>query len=134
MERCDHHDWTSDTYVEAWVQRQQDVDPARVERFWLMCDLFPFPTDATATILDVGAGYGPVSKFILDHFPHATCIAQDGSTPMLQRAQQRMARYGASFTTCQSDIFDTNWLPQQLEPFSVHVADRLAHNTHDFAI
>ena len=32
MERCDHHDWTSDAYVEAWVQRQQDADPARVER------------------------------------------------------------------------------------------------------
>ena len=66
MEQRDHHDWASDTYVEEWVNRQQTADPARTERFQLMCDLFHFPPDATVTILDVGAGYGPVSKFILD--------------------------------------------------------------------
>jgi tRNA (cmo5U34)-methyltransferase len=117
MERCDHHDWASDVYVEAWVQRQQDTDSARLERFWLMCDLFPFPTHATVTILDVGAGYGPVSQFILDHFPRATCIAQDGSTPMLQRAQQRLAGYGARFAISQSDLFAQDWLPSRYGPF-----------------
>jgi cyclopropane fatty-acyl-phospholipid synthase-like methyltransferase len=132
MEQRDHHDWSSDTYVEEWVNRQQVADPARAERFQLMCDLFPFSTDATVTILDLGAGYGPVSKFILDQFPHATCIAQDGSTPMLQRAQQRMARYGARFTTCQSDLFDTNWLPQQFGPFDAAVSASCLHNLRDF--
>src|SRR6266849_8192239 len=106
MERRDHHDWTSDTYVEEWDTRRRAADPTRAQRFQFLCDLFPFPTDARVTILDVGAGYGPVSKFILDQFPNATCIAQDGSTPMLQRAQQRMARYGARFTISQSDLFD----------------------------
>ncbi|HEY7489724.1 MAG TPA: class I SAM-dependent methyltransferase [Candidatus Tectomicrobia bacterium] len=132
MERCDHHDWTSDAYVEAWVQRQQDADPARVERFWLLCDLCPFPTDATVTILDVGAGYGPVSKFILDHFPNATCIAQDGSTPMLQRAQQRLAGYGARFAICQSDLFAQDWLPTRYGPFDAVVSARCLHNLRDF--
>lgn len=87
MQRRDHHDWSSDTYVEEWVSRQRAEDSARAERFQLMCDLFPFPNDATVILLDVGAGYGPVSKFILDRYPHATCIAQDGSEPMLQRAR-----------------------------------------------
>ena len=32
MQQRDHHDWTSDTYVEEWVQRQQAADPARAER------------------------------------------------------------------------------------------------------
>ena len=132
MERCDHHDWTSDAYVEAWVQRQQDADPARAERFRLMCDLFPFPTDATVTILDVGAGYGPVSKFILDQFPNATCIAQDGSTPMLQRAQQRMAGYGARFTISQSDLFAQDWVPTQGGPFDAVVSSLCLHNLRDF--
>ena len=27
MERRDHHDWASDTYVEEWVNRQQAEDP-----------------------------------------------------------------------------------------------------------
>ena len=92
MQRSDHHDWTSETYVDEWVRRQQAEDPTRAERFQLMCDLFPFPPDATVTILDIGAGYGPVSRFILDRYPHATCIAQDGSEPMLNRARELMAR------------------------------------------
>src|SRR5215471_16098020 len=132
MERRDHHDWTSDTYVEEWVTRQRAADPTRAQRFQLMCDLFPFPTDATVTILDVGAGYGPVSKFILDQLPNATCIAQDGSTPMLQRAQQRMARYGARFITSQSDLFDTHWLPAQYGPFDAAVSSSCLHNLRDF--
>jgi hypothetical protein len=59
--RRDHHEWASETYVDEWVKRQQAEDPSRVERFQLICDLFPFPNDATVTILDVGAGYGPVA-------------------------------------------------------------------------
>src|SRR5438309_6021012 len=85
--RRDHHDWASETYVDEWVRRQQAEDPIRAERFQLMCDLFPFASDASATILDVGAGYGAVSAFILGALPRATCIAQDGSVPMLHRAR-----------------------------------------------
>ena len=132
MQQRDHHDWASDTYVEAWVQRQQTADPARAERLQLMCDLFSFPMDATVTILDVGAGYGPVSKYILDQFPHATCIAQDGSEPMLQRAQQRMDGYGARFITAQSDLFDANWVPHQSGPFDAVVSALCLHNLRDF--
>src|SRR5262247_536111 len=132
MERRDHHDWTSDTYVEEWVTRQRAADPTRAQRFQLMCDLFPFPTDTTVTILDVGAGYGPVSKFILDQCPNATCIAQDGSEPMLQRAQQIMAGYGTRFQTHQSDLFDQNWLPRQFGPFDAAVSVSCLHNLRDF--
>ena len=132
MEQRDHHDWASDTYVEEWVNRQRAADPARTEWFQLMCDLFPFSTDASVTILDVGAGYGPVSKFILEQFPNATCIAQDGSTPMLQRAQQRMAGYGARFTISQSELFDQDWLPTQHGPFDAAVSASCLHNLRNF--
>jgi len=33
MQRRDHHDWASETYVEEWVRRQQAEDPSRAERF-----------------------------------------------------------------------------------------------------
>ena len=133
MQRCDHHDWASETYVDEWVRRQRAEDPTRAERFQLMCDLFPFPSDATVTILDIGAGYGPVSAFILDRYPHATCIAQDGSEPMLKRARELMARYGGRFTPYQSDLFHTNWLPEQFGPFDAAVTSSCLHNLRDFA-
>ena len=132
MQRCDHHDWASETYVEEWVRRQQSEDPARAERFQLMCDLFPFPLDATVTILDIGGGYAPVSMFILDRYAHATCIAQDGSAPMLNRARKLMGRYGERFKTHQSDLFDTNWLPKQGDPFDAVVTSSCLHNLRDF--
>jgi tRNA (cmo5U34)-methyltransferase len=132
MQRQDHHNWTSETYVDEWVSRQRAEDPRRAERFQLMCDLFPFPTDATVTILDVGAGYGPVSQYILDHFPHATCIAQDGSEPMLIRARDLLATYGGRFKPHQSDLFDPNWLPKPFAPFAAAVSSSCLHNLRDF--
>jgi tRNA (cmo5U34)-methyltransferase len=132
MERRDHHDWTSEAYVAEWVERQQSRDPARAERLQLLCDLLPLPEDARGTILDVGAGYGPVSKYILDRFPNATCIAQDGSAPMLQCARQLMAGYAARFTPHQSDLFDQSWLPQQYGPFDAAVSALCLHNLRDF--
>ena len=95
MQRHDHHDWTSETYVEEWVKRQQSEDPTRAERFQLMCDLFPFRPDAPVTILDLGAGYGPVSMFILDRYPHATCIAQDGRADAESRTGAHGEAWGA---------------------------------------
>ena len=133
MQRRDHHDWTSDAYVEEWVKRQQAEDPNRAERFQLMCDLLPFSRNAAVTILDVGAGYGPVSRFILDRYPHATCIAQDGSAPMLTRARRLGAPYGERFTTHFSDLFATNWLPAAAGPFDAVVSSICLHNLRDFA-
>jgi len=132
MQRRDHHDWTSETYVDEWVKRQRSEDPTRAERFELMCDLFPFQRDATVTIPDLGAGYGPVSMFILDRYPHATCIAQDGSEPMLNRARKLVGRYGARFHTHQSDLFAANLLPEQFAPFDAAVSSSCLHNLGDF--
>ena len=132
MQRCDHHDWTSEAYVEEWVRRQSSEDPARGDRFQLMCDLLPFPRDAAVTVLDIGAGYGPVSAFILDRYPRATCIGQDASTPMLNRALTLMSRYGQRFRTHQSDLFDPNWLPKHWAPFDAAVTSICLHNLRDF--
>jgi tRNA (cmo5U34)-methyltransferase len=132
MQRRDHHDWASETYVDEWVRRQQTEDPIRAERFQLMCDLFPFADDAPVTILDVGAGYGPVSAFILGRYPRATCIAQDGSVPMLDRAQTLVRTFGERFKTHYSDLSQTGWLPKQFAPFDAVVSSICLHNLRDF--
>src|SRR5215470_5072279 len=132
MQRRDHHDWDSETYVDEWVRRQESDDPARAERFQLMCDLFPFAPDAAVTILDVGAGYGPVSMFILDRYPRATCIAQDGSEPMLDRARKRLERYGERFRAHRSDLFQIGWLPRQFGPYAAVVSSICLHNLRNF--
>jgi tRNA (cmo5U34)-methyltransferase len=132
MERRDHHDWASEGYVDEWVKRQQAEDPSRAERFALMCDLFPFPRDAAVSILDIGAGYGPVSMFILDRYPHATCVGQDGSEPMLRRARNLLAKYGDRFRAHHSDLFARDWLPAELGSFDAVVSSICLHNLRSF--
>src|SRR5262249_21015800 len=131
-QRGDPHDWASETYVEEWVRRQQVEDPIRAERFQLLCDLFPFPQDAPVPILDVGAGYVPVSTFIRDRYPRATCIAQDGSEPMLNRARTLVASYSNRFKPYHSDLFETGWLPEQFGPFDAVVSSSCLHNLRNF--
>jgi tRNA (cmo5U34)-methyltransferase len=133
MARHDHHDWASESYVDEWVKRQQTEDPSRAERFALMCDLFPFPRDAAVSILDIGAGYGPVSMFILDRYPRATCIGQDGSEPMLRRARSLLVSYGDRFRTHLSDLFAADWLPASLGSFDAVVSSICLHNLRSFA-
>jgi SAM-dependent methyltransferase len=130
--RHDHHDWASETYVEEWVRRQQAEDLSRAGRFQLICDLLPFPRDATVKILDVGAGYGPVSRFILDRYPRATCVVQDGSEPMLNRARSLVEKYGGRVKLHRSDLFDARWLPEQFGPFDAAVSSSCLHNLRDF--
>ena len=132
MQPRDHHDWASDAYVEEWVKRQRSEDPARAARFQLMCDRFQFARDAAVTVLDVGAGYGPVSAFILDRYPHATCIGQDGSEPMLDRARVLMAKYGERFMPHRSDLFASDWLPAKFGTFDAAVSAICLHNLRDF--
>jgi tRNA (cmo5U34)-methyltransferase len=97
-----------------------------------MCDRFPFPHDARVNILDLGAGYGPVSAFILDRYPNATCVGQDGSAPMLDRARSLMGKYGARFTPHRSDLFAPDWLPAKLGSFDAAVSSICLHNLRDF--
>ena len=132
MERRDHHDWASESYVDEWVKRQQAEDPSRAERFALMCDLFPFPRAAAVSILDIGVGYGPVSLFILDRYPHATCVGQDGSEPMLRRARNLLAKYGDRFRAHHSDLFARDWLPAELGSFDAVVSSICLHNLRSF--
>jgi SAM-dependent methyltransferase len=133
MQQRDHHDWASETYVDEWVKRQRSEDPARAQRFQLMCDRFPFPHDAPVSILDLGAGYGPVSAFILDRYPNARCVGQDGSAPMLDRARVLMARHRERFTPLESDLFAKDWLPPRFGPFDAAVSSICLHNLRDFA-
>ena len=132
MQQRDHHDWASETYVDEWVRRQRSEDPGRAARFQLMCDRFPFPREPVVTILDIGAGYGPVSAFILDRYPNATCIGQDGSAPMLNRARTLLAKYGERFKPHGSDLFDPNWLPDRFGSFDAAVSAICLHNLRDF--
>ena len=73
------HDWSSKEYVRDWATRQDRYEEERKPQFQMIADAIPFTRDAAIRILDVGAGYGALAQFLLERFPNATAVCQDGS-------------------------------------------------------
>ena len=76
------HDWNSEEYVEDWAQRQMRNETLRAKQFALLASLLPFDSEAAFRFMDVGCGYGALSKYLLETFPRATAVCHDGSPAM----------------------------------------------------
>ena len=76
------HDWDSPDYVSNWAKGQDQKEANREKAFSMMADIIPYKKDQAITILDLGAGYGALSKFLLERFPKAKAVCQDGSEEM----------------------------------------------------
>lgn len=125
-----HHDWFSPTYVEGWIQR----DAARSSRDQLLdalVALLDVPADAPCRVLDVGAGWGPVTGGVLDRYPHATVVAQDFSEPMLNRAVRHLAGKPGRVDFVTADLRDPGWATRLGSPFDAVVSSLAIHNVRD---
>ena len=91
--RHDHHDWDSPKYVSDWAAGQDEKEKARQEPFRVLAQTIPYDKQLPIRILDVGAGYGALTQFLLSHFPNATAVCQDGSEQMAKLGQERMATF-----------------------------------------
>ena len=103
------HDWKSPGYTSSWVAERSTEDHLRAGQFALMAKLLPFCRDEPVTLLDIGAGYGPLTKVLLDTFPNATVIVQNFSEVMLEHAAHRLASYENRVRFVQSDLMIDNW-------------------------
>src|ERR1700752_830604 len=91
----DHHhdhpyDWHSREYVSGWADKQDRQESDREEQFRLLAQAIPFDKTLAIKILDVGAGYGALTRFLLNYFPNATAVCQDGSEEMIAIGRERM--------------------------------------------
>jgi ubiquinone/menaquinone biosynthesis C-methylase UbiE len=98
------HDWHSATYVQAWVAENEARAATRRAQFDLLADYLPHPADAAISILDVGAGWGPVTRHLLERFPAATATLLDYSEAMLAEARSRLAALGQRVRLVQGDL------------------------------
>src|SRR5919106_6047016 len=86
------HDWSSKEYVRDWATRQDRYEEERRLQFQMIADAIPFTREAAIQILDVGAGYGALTQFLLEQFPNATALCQYGSEQMAKLGRRRMAK------------------------------------------
>jgi tRNA (cmo5U34)-methyltransferase len=131
----DHrHDWTSADYVTRWAEGQDEKEEDRREPFRLMAESLAYEKGIPITFLDVGAGYGALTLFLLEWFPSAAAVCQDGSEEMIRLGRHRMAPYEGRFTYVQSDFSARGWSRDLGGPFDAVVSAIAIHNVRDSKI
>ncbi|MCY4441012.1 MAG: class I SAM-dependent methyltransferase [Deltaproteobacteria bacterium] len=122
------HDWNSREYVEDWAQRQRRNETLRVRQFELLASLIPFERDAAFRFMDVGCGYGALSKYLMESFPRATAVCHDGSGAMAKLGGERMQELEGRFEYVISDFSKKNWSQEAAGDFDLVVSCNAIHN------
>ena len=122
------HDWNSEEYVEDWAQRQRRNETLRVRQFELLASLIPFESETAFRFMDVGCGYGALSKFLLETFPRATAVCHDGSAAMAKLGGERMKELEGRFEYIISDFSKKNWSREAAGEFDLVVSCNAIHN------
>lgn len=81
-------------YYDTWVRKGV---PCFNELFSISVDLIAFKRNASLKVLDLGAGTGIFSKFILKKYPNAQFTLWDISPKMLQIAKNRFRKHRNQF-------------------------------------
>jgi len=102
------HDWHSESFVRDWVDAQRDEERALLLR--RMMNLIPFDPDSEIRVLDIGGGYGFVSRLVLETFPRARVVLHDYSEPMLAEASQHLSAFGDQVSFVRGDLMTPDWV------------------------
>jgi ubiquinone/menaquinone biosynthesis C-methylase UbiE len=124
----DHHDWDSPKYVSEWAAGQDQKEKDRQEPFRVMAKTLPYDRKLPIKILDVGAGYGALTQFLLSYFPNATAVCQDGSEEMAKLGRERMQHLKKRFEYVFCDFSNPGWSRKLAGPFEAVVSAIAIHN------
>ena len=93
-----------------------------------MAKTIPYDKKLPIRILDVGAGYGALTQFLLGQFSNATAVCQDGSEEMAKLGQERMKQFKGRFEYVLCDFSEPGWSQKLTGPFEAAVSSIAIHN------
>jgi tRNA (cmo5U34)-methyltransferase len=123
-----HHDWESSDYVSDWAKRQESREADRQEPFRLLAETIPYDKEAAIKILDLGAGYGGLTQFLLRCFPNAGAVCQEGSEEMAKLGRERMKEFDGRFSYVICDFSQPGWSLKLKGRFEAVVSSIAIHN------
>ena len=119
------HDWHSHRYAHDWIERQDD--DARVYLRHI-AHLLPFDPEDNIRVLDIGAGYGALTRLILNAFPHSTVVVHDYSEVMLREARMYLSGASDAVTFVRGDMMSDDWMKDISGKFDAVVSTIAIHN------
>jgi cyclopropane fatty-acyl-phospholipid synthase-like methyltransferase len=127
-----HHDWHSPQYVRQWVEDNEARLAERSRQFDLLADFIPYPGEAPLRLLDLGAGWGPVTRHLLARFPQASATLLDYSEAMLAEAREHLAPLGQRVRYVSGDLSQPGAVGAAVAagggPFHAIVSSSCIHN------
>jgi tRNA (cmo5U34)-methyltransferase len=124
-------DWFDGEFVESWLSDQPGRSAERLAHFSIIRSAIPRAADAKFRYLNLGAGDGWLDEVILSRFTQAEGTLLDGSTVMLQHAQERLKPFGARVHVSQGDLSQPTWRDGLQPPYDVVVSSIAIHNLFD---
>jgi tRNA (cmo5U34)-methyltransferase len=122
------HDWSDESFVADWIERQEAHAAERRPLFAKMRAVIPKGLDEPFRYADLGAGNGVLDELVLERFPRAQGVLIDGSEPMLAHARTRLERFGARARYVTAELAQPGWLAPVDGPFDVVMAARAVHH------
>src|ERR1700693_5956747 len=86
--------WGEEGRVKYYLDTVAISVPKRDEQLAFILELFPWPTETRLRVLDLGAGFGAITKEILTRYPRSSVTCLDGSGEMMKLARERLAQFG----------------------------------------
>ena len=80
-----------DAGADQYDQQRRKIIPCFNDFYQTAIDLIPFNSTDSFTFLDLGAGTGLLTAFIISSFPNATVTLMDLSEKMLEKARERFS-------------------------------------------
>ena len=127
------HEWDSPEYVREWIEEGDKTDPQRAEQITALVGLIRCNSEACIEVLDLGAGYGIVTREILTAYPNAQVVCLDGSGEMLKHGKARLANWRDQLSFVVASFDSPNWLatlPTDRQ-FDAVVSSRAIHHVVD---
>jgi SAM-dependent methyltransferase len=124
------HDWHSHSYAHDWIGRQAAAAKERERALYLrkLTHLLPFDPEDEIRVLDIGAGYGALTRVILDTYPHSTVVVHDYAEPMLLEARSYLSGASDSVSFVRGDLLNEDWAKDIAGTFDAIVSSIAIHN------
>ena len=120
--------WDNREFIESWSSRMDWQRPLREMQITMVGLMIPQTSESPARILDLGAGYGTLTAFLLEQRPNATAVCLDASPEMLKMAQEQMVRFDGRIVFVQASLETPEWLASVTGPFDATVSSRALHH------